>query len=74
MFYKKKPLEETKHSFLEEAYPILMFQELKQNWRRAHKKRVLFKLGSTLVGECDMLTTTSTSSTPSTENPDDTNW
>lgn len=26
-----------------------------QNWRRAHKKRVLFKLGSTLVGEIDVI-------------------
>ena len=32
-----------------------MREELKQNWRRAHKKRVLFKLGSTLVGEVDVL-------------------
>ena len=37
-----------------------MREELKQNWRKAHKKRVLFKLGSTLVGEIDMVTSSET--------------
>ena len=32
-----------------------MREELKQNWRRAHRKRVLFKLGSKLVGEVDVI-------------------
>jgi len=30
-------------------------EELKQNWRRAHRKRVLFKLGNKLVGEVDVI-------------------
>ena len=29
--------------------------ELNKNWRRAHRKRVLFKLGSKLVGEVDVI-------------------
>ena len=32
-----------------------MREELKQNWRRAHRKRVLFKLGTKLVGEVDVI-------------------
>ena len=32
-----------------------MREELKQNWRRAHRKRVLFKLGAKLVGEVDVV-------------------
>lgn len=32
-----------------------MREELKQNWRRAHRKRVLFKLGTKLVGEIDVI-------------------
>ncbi len=32
-----------------------MQEELKQNWRRANKKRVLFRLGKTLVGDVDII-------------------
>ncbi len=32
-----------------------MREELKQNWRRAPRKRVLFKLGTKLVGEIDVI-------------------
>ena len=32
-----------------------MRDEISKNWRRAHKKRVLFKIGSTLVGEADVI-------------------
>ena len=36
-------------------YSDFFIWNLFQNWRRAHKKRVLFKLGSTLVGEIDVI-------------------
>jgi len=41
--------------FLTQPSFNLFFKKIFQNWRRAHKKRVLFKLGSTLVGEIDVI-------------------
>ena len=32
-----------------------LHEQQKQNWRRAHRKRVLFKLGSKLVGQVDVV-------------------